>query len=210
MKKIVIFDMDGTLIDSKKDITISINYVRDIKYNLEPISEEFVVESINKEIRNLPKLFYNTELYEDSARDIFEKHYKKQCIQNPYLYDGVLETLLELKSQDVKLSVATNAPTQFACLMLEHLRVDKYFDKIIGADKVKISKPDPEMLNMILSHYKFIKNSDRAWMVGDNSKDMLSAKNAQIDSMFATWGFSPSSKHHTLVSKPKDILDIVL
>ena len=69
--KLVIFDMDGTLIDSKKDITISINYVRDLKYNLGPISESFVVESINKEIRNLPKLFYNTDIYDDSARVIF-------------------------------------------------------------------------------------------------------------------------------------------
>ncbi|WP_434656861.1 HAD family hydrolase [Sulfurimonas sp. NW9] len=57
MKKIVIFDMDGTLIDSKKDITISVNYVRKTNHNLPPLSEEFIVDAINKEVRNLPKLF---------------------------------------------------------------------------------------------------------------------------------------------------------
>ena len=55
--KLVIFDMDGTLLDSKKDITISVNHIRKLHYNLEPLSEEFVVEAINMEVRNLPKLF---------------------------------------------------------------------------------------------------------------------------------------------------------
>jgi len=71
MQKIVIFDMDGTLIDSKKDITISVNYVRKVNHDLPQLSEEFIVESINKEVRNLPKLFYNTDIYEEKDRDVF-------------------------------------------------------------------------------------------------------------------------------------------
>jgi len=72
MQKIVIFDMDGTLIDSKKDITISINHIRHIHHNLAPLSEEFVVEAINMDVRNLPKLFYETEVYEDKDKILFE------------------------------------------------------------------------------------------------------------------------------------------
>ena len=87
--KIVIFDMDGTLLDSKKDITISVNHIRDAHYKLPPLSEEFVVEAINMDVRNLPKMFYGTELYEDKDREVFEVHYAQQCVQNPYLYDGV-------------------------------------------------------------------------------------------------------------------------
>ena len=208
--KIVIFDMDGTLLDSKKDITISINYIRELHYNLPPLSEEFIVEAINMEVRNLPKLFYGTEAYHDKDREVFEIHYALQCTQNPYLYDGILETLNELVASGVKISVATNAPTPFASRMLKHLMVDEMFDVIIGADRVNASKPDPQMLENILNHYGFDKTRDSAWMVGDNSKDMLSAKYAGIDSMFATWGFTPESEHEIVLARPKDILDIVL
>ena len=208
--KVVIFDMDGTLLDSKKDITISINYIRDLHYSLAPLSEEFVVEAINMDVRNLPKMFYETETYEETDREVFEIHYAAQCIKNPYLYDGIQETLQTLYAKGVKLSVATNAPTKFAKNMLGHLGVDCLFDVIIGADKVSASKPDPQMLNEILKHYNFDHAQDKAWMVGDNSKDMLSAKNAGIDSMFATWGFSPQSEFDTVIHKPNEVLERVL
>lgn len=208
--KVVIFDMDGTLIDSKQDITTSINYVRELNHNLPPLSEDFIVEVINMEVRNLPKLFYETEVYEEKDRDAFELHYEKQCIQSPYLYDGVKETLHELVSRGVKISVATNAPTKFAKSMLKHLEIDYLFDVIIGADKVKISKPDPQMLLEILNHYGFEKEKHKAWMVGDNSKDMKSAENAGINSIFATWGFSQNGRYSIVINMPKEILDIVL
>jgi len=208
--KIVIFDMDGTLIDSQKDITISVNYVREHHYALAPLDEKFIVDAINMEVRNLPKLFYETETYEAGARELFESHYYEQCIQNPYLYAGVEETLDALLACDVKLSVATNAPTTFAERMLHHLGVAKKFDVIIGADKVRESKPSPLMLEYILNHYGFDKTAHKAWMVGDNSKDMLSAKNAGIDSVFATWGFTPYAEHHTVIGAPKELLRIVL
>ncbi len=210
MQKIVIFDMDGTLLDSQKDITISVNHIRKRHYNLEPLSEKFIVKAINLEVRNLPFLFYGTQEYEDSDRVVFEQHYYKQCVQNPYLYDGIKELLQELVSSGVKLSVATNAPTIFAHRMLNSLGVDELFDVIIGADKVKISKPNPQMLFEILNHYEYDEKKDTAWMIGDNSKDMMSAKNAGINAMFATWGFSPESEYDKTVEHPKEILGIVL
>ena len=210
MQKIVIFDMDGTLIDSKKDITISINTIRKLHYNLEPLSEEFVVEAINKEVRNLPELFYGTKEYEQKDRLAFEAHYAKQCTQNPYLYDGVREMISTLKEHGVKLSVATNAPTPFAKLMLDSLDIANDFDVIIGADKVSHSKPNPAMLLKILDFYKYDATKDRAWMVGDNSKDMLSAANAKIQGVFATWGFTPQTDFSPQLSHPKELLTIVL
>ena len=208
--KIVIFDMDGTLIDSKKDITISVNYIRKKHYSLSPLSEEFIVEAINMAVRNLPKLFYETEVYAKKDMLAFEEHYKTQCTQNPYLYDGVLETLKALRDADVKLSVATNAPTPFAKLMLASLGVANMFDVIIGADEVSASKPNPEMLHKILEHYHYNALVDAAWMVGDNSKDMMSASNANIDGLFATWGFSPETEFTDRVNKPLEILTVVL
>lgn len=210
MQKVVIFDMDGTLLDSKKDITISINHIRKEHYSLEPLTEQYVVDAINMDVRNLPKMFYGTEIYEKKDRLAFEEHYEQQCVQNLYLYDGVQNTLEELVGAGVKISVATNAPTIFADRMLTHLDVSHMFDLIIGADKVSASKPDPQMINSILNHYGFDMLRDKAWMVGDNSKDIASAKNAGIDAVFATWGFSSDATHHTIIQTPKEILDIVL
>lgn len=208
--KVVIFDMDGTLLDSKKDITISVNHVRQNHYSLEPLSEKFIVDAINMEVRNLPYLFYKTDIYEDSARDMFEKHYYEQCVQNPYLYDGIEDTLNALISKGIKISVATNAPTKFAKRMLTHLDVAHLFDVIIGADMVSHSKPSPEMLHRILEHYNYEHDKHKAWMIGDNSKDMLSAKSAGINSAFATWGFTPESNHEVIIDNPKEILDIII
>ncbi|MDD5400893.1 MAG: HAD family hydrolase [Sulfurimonas sp.] len=208
--KIVIFDMDGTLLDSKKDITISVNHVREVHYNLAPLSEAFIVEAINMEVRNLSRLFYETEVYHEKDKALFESHYELQCIKNVYLYDGVKEMLESLVASDVKISVATNAPTQFALRMLEHLRVKNLFDVIIGADRVSEPKPSPLMLNRILNHYGFDKDNHKAWMIGDNSKDILSAHAAGIEPIFATWGFTPYSNAKVVAKRPKEILDIVL
>jgi len=210
MQKIVIFDMDGTLIDSKKDITISVNYVREVNHNLPPLSEDFIVEAINMYERNLPYLFYETQEYEQRDRKVFEKHYKQQCIKHPYLYNGVKEMLFTLKAHDVKLSVATNAPTLFAKTMLEHLNIATLFDEIMGADRVRSSKPNPDMIHEILAFYNFDKKNDKAWMVGDNSKDMQSAQRAGISPIFVTWGFSTEGDYDIVIKEPKEILNIVL
>jgi len=207
--KVVIFDMDGTLIDSQHDITASVNYVRQKVYGLSTLDSVFVVEAINRYQRNLPKLFYETELYEEDARALFEEHYHLQCIQTLRLYDGVLELLTQLKKEDVKLAVATNAPTPFALRMLSHLKVDHFFTYIVGADMVKTPKPDASMLVYSLERFGFDVTCDNAWMVGDNSKDMEAGVNAKIDSVFVTWGFASSGEGKHVISQPHELLELI-
>ena len=198
--------MDGTLIDSAKDITISINAVREQNHSLSPLDEAFVIEAINREHRTLSELFYETPLYEKKDQLLFEEHYHEQCIQNVYLYKGISELLRDLHEEDIKLSVATNAPTPFAKKMLLECGVSHYFDYIIGADKVSKAKPDKEMIECILNGYGY-KSEHKALMIGDNSKDMQAALNAGIEGAFVTWGFSNESNHHRVLAHPKEITD---
>lgn len=210
MQRIVIFDMDGTLIDSATDITLSINYVRKNHYDLGELSEVFVVNAINASERNLASLFYETEHYDEDAKALFEEHYHTQCIQNVRAYNGIAEILSILHSQGCILGVATNAPSIFAKRMLSHLQLSDYFTHIIGADNVKHPKPDPQMLQLHLEHHGFVATRDRAWMVGDNSKDMEAARNANISSIFAAWGFSEHGMGDYLVTNPLELSDIIL
>ena len=206
---VVIFDMDGTLIDSQNDITASINYVRDTNYSLAPLTSYFVVEAINRDQRNLAKLFYNTEEYHDSDRILFEAHYHKQCTESAVVYDGIMELVLALKECGVKMGVATNAPSPFAVRMLEHVGLVDYFEKIVGADMVPLPKPDPEMLQITLEHLQFNSIKDKAFMVGDNSKDMEAGFRAGCTSVFATWGFSPEGHGDHVIGHPSELLELI-
>ncbi len=209
-KKIVLFDMDGTLIDSSVDITASVNYVRENFYNIAPLSIKEVVDAINTPYLNLAYEFYGRDVYDSDAKAMFEEHYDSGCIKNISLYDGILELLDKLKDGGVLMSVATNAPTAFAKKMTSHLQIDNYFDKIIGADMVKNPKPHPDMLKLLLDNYGYAPDSDKAWMVGDNIKDMHSARNAKIESIFVSWGFAEVDDYDYLSSHALELIDIIL
>lgn len=207
--KVVIFDMDGTLLDSKKDITLSINHTRYANYALPPLGEDEVVKAINMSKRNLAQIFYGTLEYTHKDKEVFESHYYEQCIKHTYLYDGVYDMLETLYHNNVKLAVATNAYTKFAKKMLSHLAIDEFFGYIIGADKSE-SKPSPKMLNLALDHFGFDKKLHKAWMVGDSIKDVQSAAQAKIKHIFVTWGFADIMDTQINISNPKEVLDIVL
>lgn len=209
MGQIAIFDMDGTLIDSGRDITLSINYVREQCYSLPPLTITEVVDAINAPRRNLSEIFYATPTYEASARSNFEEHYYDQCIQNVASYEGIEEVLRHFTHQGFLMGVATNAPGIFARRMLTHLGLNRFFSLIVGADDVETPKPHPQMLQKILDYHAFDSGTDNAWMIGDNSKDMEAAEQAGIPGIFAGWGFSPQGAGDYFAEHPKELLRII-
>lgn len=210
MARIVLFDMDGTLIDSGEDITCSINHVRNALYALEPLSVREVVHAINAHSRNLAQIFYGVPVYEEAARERFETHYYDQCIQNVSAYEGIADVLKRLRGEGLALGVATNAPSVFAKRMLAHLKLEGYFDLILGADDVESPKPDPQMLYRHLEYHGYHPGTDNAWMIGDNSKDIEAARRAGISGIFAAWGFSREGEGDHVVSHPAEIPGIIL
>ncbi|MCF6187781.1 MAG: HAD family hydrolase [Desulfobulbaceae bacterium] len=207
--QIVIFDMDGTLIDSGHDITASVNHVRETVYGLGSLARDFVIEAINRDQRNLALLFYETQLYEPEAQRVFEAHYHHQCIRTPRLYSGIATLLNDLVALGVRVSVATNAPARFARRMLAHLEIDDLFDVIVGSEDVEKSKPHPDMLHLVLNGYDYRPQRDYALMVGDNGKDMEAARRAGISGAFVTWGFSPKGIGDLVCSRPDELLQLV-
>lgn len=201
--------MDGTLIDSGLDITISINHVRQSIYRLQPLGVQTIIDAINAHQRNLADIFYGTELYEPHAKALFEEHYYEQCIQNVKAYEGIEPMLSKLDGERVKMGVATNAPTLFAHRMLEHLGLDRFFDSIIGADRVESPKPYPNMILHHLDRHCYRSGTDRAWMIGDNSKDMEAASRAGITGIFAGWGFSSVGEGDYFAPSVDHIIDII-
>ncbi|WP_457596551.1 HAD family hydrolase [Hydrogenimonas sp.] len=184
--KCVIFDLDGTLIDSRDDIAASINHVRAECYGLPPLSPSVVSEAMNRMDLDLARFFYGTDGYGEEARERFEAHYARQCLRNARPFEGVPETLARLAEEGWRLFVATNAPSHTSRAMLQKHNLLEFFDDIVGADRVIRAKPDPEMVETIVGKGPF----DEVWMVGDSPKDIAAARAAGVRPLFAAWGYS--------------------
>jgi phosphoglycolate phosphatase len=189
-KELIIFDMDGTLIDSGNVITNTVNFVRG-HLGLPSMPKEEMLAHMNNPDINAADFFYGTEAFTDEQTELFTEYYDKHCISDIELYDGIID-MLEETSKYFSLSVATNASAPFAKKMIEFLKIDKYFDFIIGADCVENPKPHPDMIIETLN--KLDKSNTKAILVGDSHKDTRAATAANIDSLLVQWGFSDHSE----------------
>lgn len=199
--------MDGTLLDSSRCMTGSINHVRK-ELGLPPFGVEEVVKLINEPDNDLPKLFYEDIKPYSECRAIFEKHYIKNCIVDMDLFEGI-ESMLESLQDDYILTVLTNAYGEFARKMLKHLKIDKYFANIIGSDDIGIRKPDPQGVYHLIDNHDADKNS--TIFIGDSLKDEECAKNAGIKYIFTDWGFGEYKKPDFILTRDniKDIKNIL-
>ncbi len=202
-KKIIIFDMDGTLLDSSASITKSINHVRET-LGLPSFSIEKIVNLINEPDLNLPQLFYENKKPYRECKSIFEKHYYKNCIIDMNIYDGIKDLLGYLKEKYL-LCIVTNAYSLYCEKMLKHLDIYQYFTIILGADDVNRAKPDPFMINSIIKKLNIQKKY--AVMIGDSIKDEQAAQNANIRYIYVDWGFGECINPDIIFSKD-DLLDI--
>ncbi len=184
--RLIIFDMDGTLINSGTSITNTINHVREI-IGLEKMQKAFILEKVNDPNINAADFFYGTKEFTKEQKILFEKHYHDNCLKDLELYEGIQKLIDDLKS-DFTLTVATNSHSSFAKKMLNHVGLDRYFKTILGYDSVKNAKPHPEMVHKILDTHQIKK--ENAQVIGDSHKDIMAAQKAGVDSLLVNWGFS--------------------
>jgi len=195
-KELIIFDMDGTLIDSGDVITNTINFVRG-HLGLVGIEKHIMLEQLNNPDINSSEYFYGTKEFTPQQTDLFTEYYNENCIKEIKLYDGI-EELLNSLQKDFRLTIATNASRDFAIRMIEHLNIDKYFDIVIGASFVEKPKPHPDMVLKTLNDLQI--HHHKSILIGDSLKDIRAAKAANVDSFLVEWGFSTYENHTTIRS----------
>ncbi|MFH1239177.1 MAG: HAD-IA family hydrolase [bacterium] len=203
--ELIIFDLDGTLVDSRKDITKAVNFTLR-EAGLKEKSMQEVSSFIGWGVKDLIAKSLgdgNSHLF-DKSLAIFEKYYRKHATDNSILYPGAKEILEYFK--DKRKVIVTNRNQEFAVLALKNLGIYDYFNDIIGADNAGCVKPSACPLDNIIEKLKISKS--RVIIIGDMVIDVLAGKSAGIFTCAVTYGLG--KKEDIIKSNPDYIIDDIL
>lgn len=212
MVKGIIFDLDGTLIDTIEGLANSVNAAMDF-YGFPNHSVEvyrgFVGNGVGKLVeRALPE--GQKHLAKD-ARKIFEKHYAETMLDVLPVYDGIRELLDYLMNSGIKIAVNTNKMDVFAKPMIKKVFGD-IFEDVLGEVEQFSRKPSPDGVNYLLNEMGISK--DCCLYVGDSGVDINTARNAGIKCVSVTWGFVKrevllENEPDIMVDNPREIIDLI-
>ena len=183
MIKLLIFDLDGTLVDSAKDIANAINHAI-VPVGMAPLTTEKIVSMVGHGIKTLINDLVPPEHYEDSLNRFLE-HYSEHILDNTKTYSGVIETLSDLGNY--KKAVISNKREALSKKVMNGLGLTGFFDVILGADSVSERKPSPAPIYEVLKRVGIPKES--AVMIGDSDVDVQAGKAAGIKTIAVTYGY---------------------
>ena len=216
MKQLAIFDLDGTLLNTIKDLGEAVNFALDKNgFHTHSIASYpfFVGNGVRRLIeRSLPEdARKQSTVVETMLRD-FKQYYNEHNTDRTQPYDGMPELLHQLQEQGVKLAVASNKYQQATEKIIGHFFADIDWVAVVGQQEGVPVKPDPSIIFMILSQAKVAKQD--TLYVGDSGIDMEAARRACVDSVGVTWGFRPvqelkENHANVIINKPIDILPII-
>jgi len=195
----LIFDLDGTLIDSKQDLIRSVNAML-VEMGREPLHEDTVSSYIG---HGAPRLVARalgngaTEEECERALKFFLAHYDEHKLDSTHAYPGVAEALEELR--EFPMAVLTNKPVRVSRKILEGLGLAKYFRAVYGGNSFETKKPDPLGARKILEELSTV--PAEAVMVGDSEVDIQTARNAGTLAAAVNYGFGT----HDREAYPADI-----
>jgi phosphoglycolate phosphatase len=198
--ELLVFDLDGTLIDSKDDLVHSVNAVRR-RMGLEPLPDETVVSYVGRGVVVLMRNALGQAATEESvaqAVEFFFEYYREHMLDHTVPYPGVRETLERLQSR--RMAVLTNKPVLFSRTILDGLDLSRFFVRVYGGNSFPQKKPDPMGLFALMQESNV--TGERTMMVGDSETDVLVGRNAGAWTCGVTYGLSPE----TLKTSPPDFL----
>lgn len=213
MKSLVIFDLDGTLLNTISDLGAACNYALEQKgYPGHPISAyNFMVGN------GVRKLIERAEPDADAATVDsllvdFRHYYDEHCIDTTTPYPGIEQLLHDLTEKGIKVAVATNKYQSAAEKIIRHYFPDIPFVAILGQEEGRPTKPDPSIVFAILNMSPTPKA--KVMFVGDSAVDIETARRACVDSIGVTWGFRPVSELRKafadhVVSNTSEVLKLV-
>lgn len=183
-----LFDLDGTLVDTREDITASVNYVMSL-HSRSAVEATTVVSWIGNGLDDLMKKAFQTDDVEFISQLVeeFRDHYAEHCTDASYLYEGCSDTLLSLRRSGAHLSILTNKPQDLSVEIVRRLGILEHFDHVVGPLDADLRKPNPSNLLSLMRDVGAL--AQRTLMVGDSRNDILVARNAGVPSCGCTFGY---------------------
>ncbi len=190
--KYLLFDLDGTLVDSVPDLTTSLNLLR-AELDCSPIQQEQVSAMVGDGVGVLVKRALGGELFHPDHIDRFMQLYGDHLLDNTNCYPGITELLSSHPA--TKMAIITNKPYQLTMQLLEGLDLIKYFKIIVCGDSYAEKKPHP--LPVIKALEALGANPQLAVMIGDHHTDLYAGRKAGTATCFCAYGMGHSDNQTT-------------
>lgn len=199
--KLLIFDLDGTLIDSRADL---VNSVNGMLHHLgrKPLPAEVVGTYIGDGAPMLVRRALGDPVddrYFQNALQFFLDYYREHKLDSTRVYAGIPEALHAMRDGR-RMAVLTNKPVNPSRAIVEALGLGKFFSQVYGGNSFPTKKPDP--MGALQLMREFEAKPEETLMIGDSSNDVLTGRNSGMWTCGCTYGFSP----HTLLQAPPDVL----
>ncbi|HEY7766439.1 MAG TPA: phosphoglycolate phosphatase [Aestuariivirgaceae bacterium] len=189
----VVFDLDGTLVDTAPDLTRATNFVLASR-GRKPVSAEDVRAMVGLGARTLIRRGFaatGDPVLEEDVEELFSSflaYYADHIAIDSRLFPGSREVLNRCRQEGFKLGICTNKPETLSRTLIENLGLRDYFDAIVGMDTIKVAKPDPRIYGETLRRLDM--NNGRSVMIGDSETDVLTARAAGVPVIGVTFGYT--------------------